>query len=339
MKNPKYIKSLLLTLLSSTIVTLSTPYTMAAGGDGGGVGNTGGGSTDTNNISTLENLFQNNSYYLKLSMFHYLETILPDQIPAKSETDIAAKDFFNRISKDKLRKDIESSEYSISKNCFEKNNPSIVAEAVIGGLNGKICFDLEKFYEQNKNRSAEERLKQLTSLAFHEEVHHFQSASVDIKINETEAYAVSSYILETAIFGQIPILSWSDPRLLVGKRKSEFFTGDRAHALMDQLRKTNRPENSLEATNLKCESANIEMMLISSPAVGKTIDFPALGCSADPNILPSALEAFTSTEGFRGLQFSAMLIGVKDNRVFDATKLSCVYNSDRCTLEWIEIKK
>jgi hypothetical protein len=175
----------------------------------------GVGNADSDEIKrkALEHLLESNAYYLKTSMINYVDTLQIDQIPALTETDRVAKNFFEKIGKERVKADILASPYLTGNNCHDEYKPELSARALIGDLKGQICFDMDRFHRENKDETLEQRMILLASLAFHEEVHHFQKKGISDTIGlENQAHRVSAYVLNTATFGNIPSLIWSDQR-------------------------------------------------------------------------------------------------------------------------------
>lgn len=124
-------------------------------------------------------------------------------------------------------------------------------------------------------------------------------------------------------------------------------SGDEAKAILTQLKKTGaKVENNVyTAADLLCQTATIVM--ISTRANGalittkplNTIRWEATGCSADPKISPSALDAFIRQENYR--IFTArgdMIIDMEHEKYFRVIEISCYDQSDRCVMKYDDEK-
>lgn len=126
--------------------------------------------------------------------------------------------------------------------------------------------------------------------------------------------------------------------LLIGSNafcatKEEHFTGDQAKGLLRQLKQTGARTigSSYVANNVNCDEATVQLVQISNPTA-PSVPYKTIGCSADPKVGASGLEAFVMEASYRGLAFTGWVIINVSKRNFVAAELSCVDNSDRCSM-------
>lgn len=177
----------------------------------------GGGGGDPKKIMATEIKLLINGRGLKNAMLKYLETIKLDQV---QEKDIKAI-FSAVMARNALQEDINSkTNYTVEESCADLNNAEVPASTEIGVPGSDICFNVNAIAEEYQNLDSENVMIRLASLAMHEHIHHFQSASSGLTDNEDQAYRVSAYMQTTAKVMQMPVLKWSlagvDPVVQVG---------------------------------------------------------------------------------------------------------------------------
>lgn len=189
------------------IATLST--NLFAGGN-----SSGGGGPETVSAGALKLLIEGGG--LKRAMQNYITTVPLEQIE-----DNAVKAVLTRVMVgNALVNDILTpNNYfaaTTDQPCVDAFDNKVPASTEVGKFGGRVCFDIDKLVAAYKEYSEEEVMIHLASLAFHEQIHHFQKQSEDVKViqkNEDEANRVAGYILITAKFVQIPLLEWAPNNL------------------------------------------------------------------------------------------------------------------------------
>lgn len=182
---------------------MSTTYLNALAFEGGGVIGGGGGDFDKNDVAAISQLITEGG--VKRALIHYLETVDLSKI----DNPVVEKVLVPLVSSKELLKDIEVKDnYIVSENCSDSNNTLVPAAAYIGDVGGKICFNAQKISEKIKGLSDEQRMIELSALALHEHIHHFQKNKKEMVANEQEAYEISGYLKNTARFLEIPVLKW-----------------------------------------------------------------------------------------------------------------------------------
>lgn len=122
------------------------------------------------------------------------------------------------------------------------------------------------------------------------------------------------------------------------RAEQQFFTGDKAHGLMEMIR--NSPDK--KSTNrtyfiedAKCESAVISAILNQPNGVPlQGTQFEVVGCTTDSTVSDIAMKTFLSTPAYASLLAIGFISNpsVASSTQFTASKVECIDNSDRCTI-------
>jgi hypothetical protein len=180
----------------------------------------GGGTAEYNAKRALQRLILDDGYNLKASMRNYLNTININKI-----SDSVVMATLNKIGKAAMISDINQSRYRIETGAREAYIPSLGSKSGIKvqpaattdfALAADVKFDLDLLYNEIKNLPEEDQMIAVASLALHEHIHHFQtkpgaslSSEPQLLERESEAYEFSGYVLVTAKFAQVPLLTWT----------------------------------------------------------------------------------------------------------------------------------
>jgi hypothetical protein len=192
------------TLLGCVALTAILPLKARAGQD------RSGGDPRRINQSLIELLVKGSG--LKAAMLNYANSVVVEQIGESDEKSKAVKATLKSMLKNgELQRDIQSSPYVSASACLDSYTRAVPASTRVNHKGDEICFDSKQLAEDYKNLSVEEIMINLAALAFHEHVHHFQSARNNRDANENQAYLVSAYVKITAKLVQAPLLKWSAP--------------------------------------------------------------------------------------------------------------------------------